>query len=181
MKNTKILVIFFLASSFLLGAEYIIPPEYDNLINSAESSQKVLISNGSSIGGQTRSIGGRSVRYKCVTLPKILCRGSSATMSISISEVSLRDTTNKLVTTFATDAYVENGTGGNSWNVCGGAVGGMLWDDSTLVATKIGNDTRLTYSYTPNANQLIYHFFTNLGSSGGNGSYMTIYTKQFCQ
>lgn len=168
-----------LGSGILFGAEYIVPQEYDNTINAVESSSRVLISNTSPIFSSVpKVIGGQNVRFRCVAVPKIDCRATTPRVIASTSEFSLREpTTNKLVGIFAYDTFSEDA--GANWNVCGGAVGGTTWDDATMTFS----DPVLTFTYDENANQDIYHFFTDIAPvdrRGGNGSFMVLEVKQVC-
>ncbi len=167
------------------GAEYIVPPEFDNTVLATESSQRILISNTTSPllwSNGLRTIGGKTVRYRCVTIPKIQCRGKSARIVVNTSEISLRDkSVNKLVNIYTYDVIAES-SGKTSWKVCGGAVGGTTWDNTSLTSYKSGADTILRFTYDENAVQDIAYFFTNRPTQeiGGANSFMVIETKQVC-
>lgn len=183
MKN-KIILSIFASATVSFSAEYIIPPDYDNIVASVESATPVLISNTSpSFSSTTRVIGGRTVRYRCTTIPKISCRGTTPQAILNTSEISLRDaTSNQLVNIYANDAFSESS--GTNWNVCGAALGGVQYDTSTVSATTDASTkvTTVSHTFIPNDNQETYWFFTNYtGNTGGNNSFMVIETKQICR
>jgi len=183
-KILKPVVLLAVAQITLFSAEHIFPPEWDNVVQAMQSSRPVLISNFSTLSTQTRTLGGKSgLRYRCSNpIPKISCRGGTADISTSISDVSLKEPNrNELVNIFASDSFVEDL--GTSWKVCGAAIGGMTWDTSTLVkgGGVAGAPITLTYTYTPNSQHEIYYFFTSDPLRGRNTSYMTIETKQLCR
>ena len=167
--------------TFVFGAEYIVPPEFDNTVMATESEIKVLISNTlPTLSTTKRVIGGKNVRYRCLAVPKIDCRATVPRVVLTASEVSLRDTsTNKLVNIYAYDVFEEEL--GTDWMVCGGAVGGTTWDDSTLKSSKDSSgNIVITHTYIENKHQSIYHFFTDSADAGASTSFMVIDVKQVC-
>lgn len=165
----------------VIGAEYIVPAEYDNNILATESTERVLISNTlGTLSTASRTIGGKTVRFRCTIIPKIDCRGTAPRIILTTSEFSLREPVyNKLVNIYTYDVFEEDG--GTDWRVCGGAVGGTTWDDSKLSSTvNEAGETVITHTYVPNAEQEIFHFFTNDPNNGSNTSFMVVETKQVC-
>ncbi|HHO42483.1 MAG TPA: hypothetical protein ENN12_03890 [Epsilonproteobacteria bacterium] len=183
----KKLTLFALTLSVLSAAEYIVPPEYDNTVQAVESRISGLVHNRLTVFSRTsKRLGGRTVRYRCFTVPKIDCRPntnpSRAQAILNVSEVSLKEPNrNELVTNFGADTILEDA--GENWRVCGAAVGGITWDTSTLESQEDpdSGETTLNYTYSPNAQQEIYHFFTDSSQIGALSSYMVIDVKQTCR
>lgn len=181
----KQIYISMLLVGLLHGAEFITPPEYDNMVNSIESDDPVLISNTSPLFSTgTRVLGGINTKYRCVTVPKIFCSARTPKIILNISDVSLRDSaSNQVVNIYAQDTFSEDA--GSSWRVCGGALGGVMWDDSTItVTTNASYVSTITHTYVPNANADTYWFFTShptLARRGGVNSYMVVETHQVCR
>jgi len=176
----KKILLFFSVTFLAFGAEYIVPLEYDNSINSIQSTTRVVISNTSPhFSNKSKNIGGKNLRYRCVDIPKIECRASNANVVTAASEFSLRETTtNKLVGIYTYDIFTEDL--GNDWAICGAAVGGLMWDDINLTY----NNPDLTFTYIPNKNQVIDYFFTddnNITKRGGDKSFMVVEVQQVCQ
>jgi len=171
-------ILWFFSMMFLaFGAEYIIPPEYDNSINSVQSTTRVVISNTSShFSSASKHIGGKNLRYRCVDIPKIECRASNANIITTASEFSLRESTsNKLVGIYTYDIFTEDL--GDNWAICGAAIGGLMWDYASLTYNK----PNLTFTYIPNKNQVIDYFFTNNSKHGGDKSFMVVEVQQVCK
>jgi len=190
----KIIISTALVLSSLHSAEYIIPPEWDNTLNSVNSKAEVLITNLlTQLSTNSYLVAGKSRRYKCVRIPKIRCaNGYTPDIQANIKQnPALRDSlTDKLISTFSVDIRTENA--GTQWNVCGSATGSIIWDKSTLSQNATTKD--LTYIYIPNNDQFNYYYFTNAtgntisasGINGGsikgsNNSYMIIETEQVCK
>lgn len=167
----------------LNGAEYIVPPEYDNTVMGVESRTLGLIHNGlTTLSATSKTLGGQTVRFKCFPITKINCRGATAIASAVVSEVSLKEPTrNELVINYGTDTLVEDA--GANWRVCGAAVGGITWDTSEMNSSTdaVTGETTITYNYVPNTTQEIYYFFTNNANIGGTSSFMVLDVKQTCR
>jgi len=176
-----------LFSSPLVGGTYIIPPEWDNVKNGVESTQDVLITNITGFySDNSYTLGKNTLKLKCMSVQKIRCgNGYSPKISIVSSSISLRDSVQQeLVSNYGTVIKTEDK--GNTWSVCGGALGAVVWDKSEIVD---GN-----YTYTPDSEQLAYYMFTDISgdaitaeginggsAKGADSSFLAIKTSQVCR
>lgn len=175
------------------SAEYIVPPEYDNTVNSVKSHNEVLITNLTALlSTNTYFIGSKTLNYKCVEVPKINCRGG-ATPNIKLSlkgvPVLKEPMGSQSLSVYEVDTQSED-DGGASFRVCGGALGVVSWDNSEM--TQDATTKEITYSYTPINHVLDYYFFTNIAGSvsangidggqqrGDDNSYIVINADQVC-
>jgi hypothetical protein len=165
---------------FLFAGVYIVPQEYDNMIASSKSSSYGIITQATvDLSGNSYTIGGKSVRFKCLKIPKISCVAAAPNINANISETSLkRPTTEELLLTFQTDIRIEEDA--TNWYVCGAAYGGQIWDDSSLSSATTAAGTEITYTYVPNSKSEEYHYFTNQANASTQ-SYLTVSYDQICQ
>lgn len=168
------------AVSSLFAGVYIVPQEYDNMVNASKSQGfGVITQSTSQLSGNSYTIGGQSVQFRCLVVPKISCTSATPQINANISESSLkRPSTEELVSTFQTDLRVESDT--SNWYLCGAGYGGQTWDDSNLTSKTVAGQTQVTYSYTPNSKGEQYYYFTNL-SNASTQSYLTVTYNQVCQ
>lgn len=183
---------------FVIGyansAEYIVPPEYDNLVNGQASKVEVLISNSSPyLSTNSYNLQGSTVKYRCVAVPKINCGNGYAPHLIpSLKKAPvLKDSTHaEQITAYQIDVQVDADVHGNDFYVCGAGVGAITWDKSEF--TKSG--ATYTYSYIPENKQIRYFFFTDMTGNtptvdgiggdaitGSSDSYMVIDAEQICR
>lgn len=174
------------------SAEYIIPPEYDNTVNSVRSHFEVLITNITTLfSANTYPIGSRTLRYRCVNVPKINCRGGAMpTIKLSLKGVPVlkEPVGSQSLSVYEVDTQSEDD--GDSFRVCGGALGVVSWDNSEM--TQDATTKEITYSYTPVNHVLDYYFFTDIAGTviangidggqqrGDDNSYMVINADQVC-
>jgi len=180
----------------LLGAEYIMLPEYDNLANASFSKHEVLISNKSPFySSKTYNLQGKSLRYRCVTIPKITCaNGYSPEVLARLKKAPvLKDSVHKeQIISYQIDIQTEDQ--GNSFAICGGAVGALSWDYSKYTKKTTSSGTTYTYKYIPLNKQVRYFFFTNISGnapkidgigggaySGSDDSYLVADVEQVCR
>jgi len=178
-------------SSSLVAGVYIVPLDYDNTIASARSNTPVLITNSLTTNSSTtRKINGQTVRYRCEKVPKIDCRGTTASIHATLGEYQLKDNkNNEVVQPYMRDIIVESDGSGN-WNICGGAIGGTMWDNADLNTTTdpITGNTKIFLTYQENVNSENFYFFMSGGTIGVDAdksigslkSFMAINTKQTC-
>ena len=176
------------------AAEYIIPPEYDNLVNGQSSKVEVLITNSSPFySTNTFNLQGSTVKYRCAAVPKINCgNGYTPTLIPSLKKAPiLKDSVHtEQINSYQIDVQVDADVHGSNFYVCGAAVGAITWDKSEF--TQSG--TTYTYSYTPENKQVRYFFFTDMGGTapvvdgigggalvGSSDSYMVIDAEQVCR
>jgi len=187
------LLLSLIVSTFSVGGTYIIPPKWDNTVNAVESKADVLITNLLTLEStNSYTISGKSLKYKCVKVPKIQCgNGFTPQLKATINGTpTLREpNTDGLISGFQTDVQVEDD--GDKFKVCGGAVGGIVWDESTLEDDEKAGT--ITYTYIPTKYNFTYYFFTNatgtLDEDGRNGgdikgssnSFMKVSTSQMCR
>jgi len=169
----------FLSASLSAGV-YIVPQSYDNISNAAKSSAYGVIKQATSqLSSNSYTIGGQSVKYRCLVVPKIKCTAATAEISANISESSLKEPgTESLVTTFQTDLRIEDDA--INWYVCSAGYGGQVWDDSKLESTVVAGNTQLKYTYKPNSKAIEYFYFTNKSNSSAD-SFIAISYSQSCK
>lgn len=194
----RFLVLAFLVASFCLSAQaavYAVPQTYDNIVNGQKSSTYSVINNNTSVlSSNSYTIGGVSVKYRCIVVPKITCRSSSVDPIIvaTTSEVNAQDpVSNENLQIYNSDIRIEAdnpGTGTGNFYVCGAVYAGISFDDFS-----IGTDaatSSITYSYKGNALLRSFVYFSDLAAStnptnksgtGSAGSYMTIEHHQYCK
>lgn len=193
MKKTLLSIPLLAITAF--GAEYIIPPEYDNMVNSVKSHNSILISN--LIGTDsslTYKIGNMTgLRLKCANVPKINCRGGiTPIITLSIGHIPVLREPIRQQNLTAEEARAVFEDGGINWRVCGGAMGAVRWDTSSL--TQDATTKEITYDYTPLTSVIDYYFFTDIPTAsiavddidsgnrrGDDSSYMIIEAVQTCQ
>lgn len=162
----------------LQGAVYIVPQEYDNMLNATKSSGYGLITQTSVLSGNTYTIGGRDSNFRCLKVPKISCVASTPDISANISEASLRSpNTESLLDTFQLDLRIEEDA--NSFYLCGGGYGGQVYDTSTLTSTTVSGDKKLTYTYIPNSQSKEFYYFTDQANASTT-SYISVSYHQMC-
>ncbi len=179
----KILLSSILSSATLFAGVYLVPQEYDNMVNSTRSESFGVISQSTAnMSGNSYVLGGTAVNFRCLRVSKINCTAATPQINANISETSLkRPSTEELLLTFQTDLRIEEDTATNEWLLCGGAYGGQVWDDSSLSSTDDGSgNIELTYSYTPNSKSEEYWYFTNVANAS-NQSYLSVTYNQVCQ
>jgi hypothetical protein len=173
------------------AASYAVPQGYDNIINAQNSLAYGVLTNASaSVSGNFYVIGGESVRYKCLVVPKIVCRGSAVDPLISavVSEISLRDpVSDENLPVFNSDVRIEkDAVGTGNFYVCAAAYGGITFDEFTMSSAS----GSLSYIYKGNINLRSFVYFSNKAAStvpanhsgsGSAGSYISIEHKQVCQ
>lgn len=175
---TKLKAIFITTLSVLSmasGADYLVPYGYDNMLQSVNSQGYGVITNSSALGTATYNIGGSNVQYRCLTIPKISCRSATAYLYANVSELVLTKpdavvANQKAMTAYISDIRSEDA--GTNWRLCGGAVGGEMYDG---VTTSAGNIV-----YTPNQYSNVYPYFTSLANISTT-SYMAVTYNQVCQ
>jgi hypothetical protein len=146
------------------------------------------------LSSNSYTIGGVSVKYRCIVVPKITCRSSSVDPIIvaTTSEVNAQDpVSNENLQIYNSDIRIEAdnpGTGTGNFYVCGAVYAGISFDDFS-----IGTDaatSSITYSYKGNALLRSFVYFSDLAAStnptnksgtGSAGSYMTIEHHQYCK
>lgn len=195
----KILFLSLIAVEYINAASYIVPLEYDNIRLSVKSSGYGIITGATStLSTNNYTIGGKSVKYRCITVPKIRCATGLATITPSLSEVSIRETTNsEVVTVWSADIRVEEDTSANTgnWFICGAAYGGEMSDNSVVTVVPQADGSRnLTYKYEPNINRYdIFAFVDTVptypatpgaivtSNAADATSYMTVEYRQVCR
>jgi len=162
------------------GSTYVVPAEYDNLRESVKSTGYFVVTNTSGhYSSRTFKIGGKNLRYRCMSVPKITCRARTPQIYATISEVSGKAGGNKSVPIYSYDyRIIDRGT---NWDVCTAAYGGVLWDESKINSTSSGGKTTITHTYVPNKFGDFFWFLTNDASHGDNASYISIKHKQVCR
>lgn len=170
------------AATSVFGGMYLVPQEYDNMVMSTKSESFGLITQAvATMSNNTYVIGGKNVQMRCLTVPKLNCTAAVPQINANISEISLkRPGTEELVQTFQVDLRIEEDA--NNWYLCGGAYGGMVWDDSQMTTSQdpVTGDTQLSYKYEPNTKLEEYYYFTNQANTSVQ-SYMAITYNQVCQ
>jgi hypothetical protein len=176
----KAISVALVSGSVLFGSTYIVPQGYDNMVNTSKSQAYSMINQSTAkLSGNSYSLGGQSVQYRCVSVPKITCRSATPEITANVSEASLRNpNTENLMMTFQLDLRIEDD--GDDWLVCGAGYGGQTWDESTLTSREVNGETELTYEYKPNANSEEYLYFTSVANNS-NSSFMTVSYSQYCK
>lgn len=168
------------ASSLIAGGVYLVPNSYDNLVLSNASEGYAVITNGTTtLSNNSYALGGVSVKYRCIKVPKIECAASTPELQVSVSEVSLRDSSGYVVDTWAYDVRVEDDA--QNWYICAGAYGGLTKDKVWLETDANGN---VRANYQAHADFLIentYFCSGNSKCSNDNQSYLTVKYLQVCR
>ena len=169
-----------LVSSALVAGVYIVPQEYDNMVLSTKSKSYGVITQATAdMSNNSYTIGDKSVKFRCLKVPKLSCTAATPQINANISEVSLkRPSSEDLMTTFQTDLRIEEDA--TNWYLCGGGYGGQVYDDSTLTSTNASGNTILNYKYVPNSKAEEYWYFTDQANASTK-SYMSITYSQVCQ
>ncbi len=167
----------------LFSANYLTPPEWDNVVISQKSDSYALIDNTSSgiWSGNRYMIGGKYLNYKCVRVPKIQCVGSSPKLVATVSEVGLKNS-GYTVPVWVSNIRVEEDA--TNWYVCGAAYGGVTADRSVMSSTTSGGNQKINYNYQANYYVDAFYGFTkpSAGTSRGDtSSFMFIKHKQVCR
>lgn len=168
----------------LFGDSYVTPAEYDNLREGHRSAgYGVLTNTTGSLSANSYVIGGQTVKYRCLVVPKIDCRAAVPSIIPNVSEVSVREeSTNEVVNVYTTDVRVEDTA--NDWYLCGAAYAGATADHFEMTSGKdpATGDPVIHYEYKPNEYLETWFAFTNYsGNKGNNSSYMAISYKQVCR
>ncbi|MBD3822924.1 MAG: hypothetical protein IE916_00245 [Epsilonproteobacteria bacterium] len=179
MRN-KLMVVGVLLSSILGASNYLTPAEYDNIVLSQRSAGYELISNATpTLSANSYQIGGETVNYRCIVVPKIDCRATTPDLIANISEVGVK-VGGKTVPVYAANLRVE--VDADNWYICGGAFAGVTADESTLTSTtNASGETEITHVYTPNKFIDAYYAFTSHVKTGDADSFMFIKHKQVCR
>ncbi|OGS70701.1 MAG: hypothetical protein A3F91_09310 [Flavobacteria bacterium RIFCSPLOWO2_12_FULL_35_11] len=171
LKQNILFFMLFFWSCILDAADYLVPYEYDNMLQSVKSQGYGVITPASGVGSTNYTINGVSAQYQCLAdIPKISCRSATNVIYANVSEVILLHSLGGIVHNFGTDLRTEDG--GSFWRVCGAAVGGLLSDTLEMD----GN----TVVYTPNSVKLVQNYFTNSAVTPA-GSYMAVSYQQICK
>jgi hypothetical protein len=180
-QSVKYLIAVFVCYGSVAAGTYIVPKEYDNVYNSNKSKKFALISNKlTTLSSATKTLAGKDVHYRCVSVSKIDCRAATPDVTAVVSDVVLmKPGSDEIVPIYATDLLVEDA--GNSWRICGAAIGAIVWDDAKLHETKTKTGKKITLTYKPLVNNETYRFFTDDANRGSDKSYMTIELQQVCK
>ena len=181
----KIISIFILLVTAVLGSNYITPAEWDNILASQRSATYSKIDNttaGAIYSGNSYTLGGKSVRYKCIKVPKITCRASSPDIVAGISETMIKSGGFSVMVWAANLRIEEDAT---NWYICGGAYGGVTADKSVM-SSDTSDPTVLKLDYTYEANFYVdaFYGFTKPSGSlqrGDSDSAMFIKHQQICR
>jgi len=174
----------FTGASSLLADYAIIPAEYDNIRETQQSTNQGEITNTSpTFSANTYKIGGQSLNFRCIVIPKIQCRASTPELIPSIVEKELRVGVNKnVVPVYSANYRIENGA--TDWYLCGAMYGGMTADISELNTTVDATGrTQIAYTYVPNdpSKNSMFWGLTNSSQKGEDSSYMSFRWKQVCR
>lgn len=172
---TKIILSLSLLLSSSYAADYIVPYEYENVLQGIKSQGYGVITQTSPLSTTQWNIGGTSRKYRCLVIPKITCSPGTPVLYANVSEVVLTKpdavvANQKAVFNFITDIRSESA--GTDWNLCGAAVGGEMYDNIGYSGGQI--------TYTPNQYSNSYTYFTNLAITNST-AYMTMTYNQVCQ
>lgn len=160
------------------GADYIVPTEYDNMQQSVKSNGYITISNStpgtSTISKQILNSPSSTLKYKCVSIPKITCRNATTYINAQVSEIRLFSSgtySGQPMMITGSDMYVEDAT--TQWKVCGAATG----------AIPTGNLSQSggTITYTALSSENLEWFFIYPQNNTDTNSYMTIFHTQSCR
>lgn len=181
----KNIIAFALLLSVAFGSNYITPAEWDNILASQRSAAYSKIDNttaGAIYSGNSYVLGGQTVFYKCIKVPKITCRASSPEIVASISETLIKSG-GFSVMVWASNLRIEEDA--TNWYVCGGAYGGVTADKSVMTSDT-SNPAVLKLDYTYEANYYVdafYGFTKPKGSlkRGDTDSAMFIKHQQICR
>lgn len=171
----KIAALFLLVAFNSQAAEYIVPSNYDNIVNSVQSVGYGVITQSSTLSTTSWNIGGTSRKYRCLTIPKISCTAATPVLYANVSELVLTKpdavvANQKAMFAFMSDIRSEDA--GANWRLCGAAIGGEMYDN---VAYSGGQVT-----YTPNQYSNTYTFFTDAAITNST-AYMALSYNQVCQ
>lgn len=177
MQKSLISSIFLLMITFCQSnaADYIVPYEYDNMLQSVKSHGYGVIKQSLPLSTTTWNIGGNAVHYRCLSVPKISCSSSSPVPIANVSEPVLTKpdavvANQTAVFPLLTDIRYEDA--GTNWNICGAAIGGTMYDNIDYSGGQL--------TYTPNQYSETYVYFTDIAITNST-AYMTLTYHQVCQ
>lgn len=174
--STKsVLLIALCLSSLGQAAEYLIPYDYDNIVQSVKSKGYGVITQASTLSTTQWNIGGTNRNYRCLTIPKITCSAANPVLYANVSELILTKpdpviANQKAMIPFIYDIRYEDV--GTDWQLCGAAIGGEMYDNVTYSGGQI--------TYTPNQYSNTYAYFTDLLITNST-AYMALTYSQVCQ
>lgn len=173
--SIKIMLPLFFLLQFVYAADYIVPYEYENILQGAKSHGYGVIQQSSPLSTTQWNIGGTNQNYRCLAIPKISCSPGTAVLYANVSEVVLTKpdpvvSNQKAMFNFITDIRSESA--GANWNLCGAAIGGEMYDNVAYSGGQI--------TYTPNQYSNTYTYFTNAVITNST-AYMTMTYNQVCQ
>ncbi|MCL4432149.1 MAG: hypothetical protein M1300_07505 [Epsilonproteobacteria bacterium] len=171
----KLLIAILAISPMAFGAEYLIPYDYDNMVQSVKSQGYGVISQTSTLSTTQWNIGGTNRNYRCLTIPKISCSAATTVLYANVSELVLTKpdgtvSNQKAMFPFIYDIRYEDA--GTNWRLCGAAIGGEMYDNVAYSGGQI--------TYTPNQYSNTYTYFTNVAITNST-AYMTLTYNQVCQ
>lgn len=164
-----------LAALNIEAAEYILPSNYDNIVNSVQSVGYGVITQSSAASTTSWNIGGTSRKYRCLTIPKIACSAATPVLYANVSELVLTKPDAVVANQTAMFAFmsdIRSEDAGASWHLCGAAIGGEMYDNVTYSGGQI--------TYTPNQYSNTYTFFTDAVITNST-AYMALSYNQVCQ
>lgn len=177
MQKSLISSIFLLVVAFCQSeaADYIVPYEYDNMLQSVKSHGYGVINQSSPLSSSVWNIGGTNVQYRCLSVAKISCSSATPVIIPNRSELLLTKpdpviANQKAVSVLIEDIRFEDA--GANWNVCGAAVGGVMYGG---ISYSGGVST-----FTPDQYSETYLYFTNIAITNST-SYMSLTYSQVCQ
>lgn len=178
----------------LFSGVYVVPAEFDNFrLGHLSSSYGILNSTSPGVSTNSYTLGGQTVRYRCLIVPKVDCVASTASIVPALSEVSVRHAgTGEVLSLWTADIRIEEdltttvAAPAGSWYICGGAYAGERSDDSTMsLVNNADGSQSINYIYEPNINHYDAIAFSTTTPAGFNAphvsSYMTIRYKQICR
>ena len=171
----KILSVGLLLTISLYAAEYLVPYNYDNTVQSVNSQGYDVITQASILSTNQWNLGGTNHNYRCIVIPKITCRNASPVLYANVSELILTKpdpvvANQKALFPFISDIRYEDA--GANWHLCGAAIGGTMYDNVTYSGGQI--------TYTPNAYSETFAFFTDTAITNST-AYMAVGYNQVCK
>lgn len=175
LNKPKVWFLALFATLNMHAAEYILPSNYDNIVNSVQSVGYGVITQASTLSTTSWNIGGTSRKYRCLTIPKITCSAATPVLYANVSELVLTKpdavvANQKAMFAFMSDIRSEDA--GANWRLCGAAIGGEMYDNVTYSGGQI--------TYTPNQYSNTYAFFTDAVITNST-AYMALSYNQVCQ
>jgi len=164
---------------------YIVPAEFDNIREAQKSTgYDVIYNTTATFSANNYVLGGQSLKYRCLVIPKIVCRAASPALIPSIAETSLRLSAAKNVVPVYTANFRIEDDGGANWHLCAAAYGGITADKSELTSSIDGlGNTVINYVYEPNhpSQSILAYFCTDNANRGDDSSYIAMRWKQVCR